>query len=160
MKRTEFTDTDGHRDSVYAFHAGTKTHTAMQRHFGCYDAGVSFPLMGYPSVGRDGHHSNRLVPEDLFSYGGGSAFSVLSLAGFEDLKVGYVARYEHADAVYFGRNQGCAFVTSRCESHADDRSVDVTADPRRCGNVNRRWALNVLGDSAPPNFAPPHARVS
>merc|ERR550514_822422 len=131
----------------------------MQKYFGCADEsdnGARMPLMGYPSYGRDSHQSNRLVPEDVMSYAGGNMISPLTLAMLEDIGV-YVANYTAADSISYGKNQGCGYATSRCESRRDDRSANASASPWRCGNTwtsgvwSHQWGLTpcVYGDCNP-----------
>ena len=88
--------------------------------------------MGYPAMGRDSHHSNRLNPEDLLAYTNGKGITLFTLTMMEDTGL-YVANWSSATPMYYGRNQGCAFVSSRCEVRRHDHSVDVSADTSRHG---------------------------
>ena len=65
------------------------------------------------------------------SYGLQKATSAITLAVMEDLNLGYVANYERAECLHWGRNQGCAFITSRCAVGRHDRSVPVSG-PAAC----------------------------
>lgn len=145
-----FTDLDGTEDDVYAFRSDTRTHRMMQKYYGCDNDATRMPLMGWPSYGRDSHQSSRLVPEDVMSYSGGGAISALTLAMMEDTGV-YLANYSAADAISYGKGQGCAYVDSRCEVRGDDLSVNGTAAPWRCGNVftNGVWS-NTWGMTTAP----------
>ena len=50
-------------------------------------------------------------------YGEGSKVSGLTIAMLEDLGY-YLGNYTSAECMYWGKNQGCAFVTSRCATRA------------------------------------------
>jgi hypothetical protein len=155
-----FTDLDGTTDEVYAFKSDTRTHRMMQKYFGCMDDDTRMPLMGWPSYGRDSHQSSRLMPEDVMSYSGGGAISALTLAMLEDTGV-YLANYSAADSVSYGKNQGCAYINSRCEVRSDDLSVNGTASPWRCGNVftngvwSSQWGMTSASLWVPTNLFDP-----
>jgi hypothetical protein len=141
----DFVDTDAHVDSVYAFKKGTKTHALMQQYYSCYDDSTQLPLMGYPAMGRDSHHSNRLNPEDLLAYANGKGITLFTLTMMEDTGF-YIANYSLAMPMYWGRNQGCDFVSSRCEIRRHDHSVDVTNNIHRHGNVFQWGAYTTLNN--------------
>jgi hypothetical protein len=148
----DFVDTDAHVDSVYAFKKGTKTHALMQQYYSCYDDSTQLPLMGYPDMGRDSHHSNRLNPEDLLAYTNGKGLTLFTLTMMEDTGF-YIANYSLAMPMYWGRNQGCDFVSSRCETRRHDHSVDVTNNIHRHGNVWAWSAGATLGTHSSDDYA-------
>lgn len=123
-----FTDKDGSSDAVWSFPPWTHVAQAAGEFFDCNNTqSLYVPLMHYPELGRGQHWPGRIAHDDVLSYGHAVAVSVLTLAAFEDLNVGYAVNYNATECAAWGRAQGCAFLTSRCGVGRHDHSVAVSS---------------------------------
>mmetsp|Transcript_16384 Transcript_16384/g.27922 ORF Transcript_16384/g.27922 Transcript_16384/m.27922 type:complete len:866 (-) Transcript_16384:715-3312(-) len=122
-------------DTVWFFVKG-RAYELAQEYFGCPNsswAAIGLPLMGQPEVGRGSHWSTRIMRDDVMSYGHSATVSGITLAAMEDLGF-YVANYSAAQCMYWGYQQGCKFVSTRCGKGYEDSSAEVD-DKNQCKGV-------------------------
>ena len=82
----------------------------------------NLPLMAENPLGasqRGSHWETRIMNDEFMSYGENSLVSAFTLAMMEDLGH-YLGNYSNAQCMYWGLNQGCDFVSSRCGTRRDD----------------------------------------
>jgi len=112
------------------------------------DAIDGVPLMGENQLGdssRGSHWETRVLREELLSYGGGTKISAFTLAMMEDTGH-YIANYNQAEHLTWGRKQGIWFVKSRCgirsnywKSTADAASLqDFKTGPAGAGQCQTK----------------------
>ncbi len=129
VQQLAMTDLDGRTDLIW--HAvGPRTVQAAARYFNCSSL-TSVPLMGENQLGdrsRGSHWETRILNDEVMSYGESKMVSELTLAMMEDLGL-YLGNYSRSQCMFWGRSQGCDFVSSRCGMRRDDLSISaVTAD--------------------------------
>ena len=130
-----FADRDGAVETAWAFLPHTNVAAAAAAHFNCADEPVHVPLMTYPELGEHNHFSTRVQRDDVMTYGHAKRVSSITLAAMEDLGVGYVPAYDRAECVRWGRNQGCAFLASRCGVGRHDHGVVVEGAAQCAGRI-------------------------
>ena len=119
-----FTDTDGTTDAGVWAVISERTVDVARRYYNCSSL-TSMPLMGENQLGdgsRGSHWETRLMNDEFMAYGEGSMVSDFTLALMEDLGL-YLANYSTAACMFWGRAQGCDFVSSRCGTRRDDGSL-------------------------------------
>ena len=106
-----------------------RTLTVARSFFGCPNLD-GLPLMGENQLGtgsRGSHWETRIMNEEFMAYGEGAKVSGLTIAMLEDLGF-YLGNYSSAQCMYWGKNQGCAFVTSRCATRSTtDTSITLSS---------------------------------
>ena len=130
-----YTDADGSTQLAWAFKPATRAAEALRQHVNCTDPGLELPLMVEPAAGAHSHWPTRLLHDEVMSYGAAKAVSYITLAAMSDLGLGYLPNYDRAECLLFAREQGCAFVTSRCSIARHDRSVRVSG-PAACRGLS------------------------
>ena len=87
--------------------------------------------------------------DEFMAYGEGGQISAITLAMMEELGH-YKAEYSNAQCMLWGRNQGCAFVESRCGARTDDLGVVITGS-QTCA---RPYLLQGMHLSSNPSICP------
>jgi hypothetical protein len=122
------TDVDGAVDAGVWHVVSERTVEVARQYFNCSSL-TAVPLMGENQLGdgsRGSHWETRIMNDEFMAYGEGSMVSDMTLALMEDLGL-YLGNYSNAQCMFWGRQQGCAFVSSRCGVRRDDSSLPAAA---------------------------------
>jgi len=124
VHQSTYTDVNGKVDSAVWSVTSKRTLDVAKDYFNCTSL-TELPLMAENQLGpsqRGSHWETRIMNDEIMSYGEGAAVSPFTVALMEDLGF-YMGNYTTSECMYWGRNQGCPFVSSRCAVRRDDLSV-------------------------------------
>jgi len=111
------------------FVTSSRTLQVARDYFGCPTL-TGLPLMGENQLGsgsRGSHWETRIMNEEFMAYGEGAKVSGMTIAMLEDLGF-YLGNYSSAQCMYWGKNQGCQFVETRCGTRSTtDSSITLSA---------------------------------
>jgi hypothetical protein len=126
----------GGRDDVWVA-TGARVLAIGRQYFNCSSLDA-VPLMGSNPLGpgsRGSHWETRLLADEIMAYGRGNVVSAFTLAIMEDLGF-YLANYAAlSGCLQWGRGQGCAFVSTRCQRRQNDLSV-VAISSSQCNYID------------------------
>ena len=133
------------RDSVW-YVTAPRTLSVARTYFNCSSL-TALPLMGENMLGasqRGSHWETRIMNDEFMAYGSNHVISAFTLAMLEDLGH-YLANYSAAGCMWWGRNQGCDFVATRCATRSNDLSLTLPSrsDKKACArNWDKAFASN------------------